>query len=239
MTAQAWATHTVRVDCGRPVKMLSAVGAGDALNPSIWTLELAANSSVRWTVLAVSAVSDQIVDLALLEPLRGALIVHRVGASLLRLPSELRAPAPRTADFRGMLAARTPQRRQSELRDLKNDLFGTGALVVGADGDYATEGLVPMLRKLILRRLSTMPGAFFHLPDWGMGLVHKGLIFPGDIATLEVKIRDTVLEEPELDRADVAVELARNGVLTIKLRCYLRAGGDPVALSINSTPAAQ
>ena len=48
-----------------------------------------------------------------------------------------------------------------------------GSLRIGADGDYVADEGTELMKKLILRRLLTPKGAFFHLPDYGYGLAVK------------------------------------------------------------------
>jgi len=115
-------------------------------------------------------------------------------------------------------------------RDLANCPAPSGSVVGGtlqiaAGGDYATDTGAALVKKLILRRLTTRPGEFFHLPDYGFGLKPKGLLKTSDRATLKKQIAQQILLEPEVESVDVAITTSpATGSVTITFRARLRLG---------------
>lgn len=65
-----------------------------------------------------------------------------------------------------------PQTYQDQLDPLPQagDPLALGVYPVGSDGDYAFDEGIANLRKRIFRRLITRPGAFLHLPTYGVGV---------------------------------------------------------------------
>jgi hypothetical protein len=65
-----------------------------------------------------------------------------------------------------------PQTYQDQLDPLPQagDPAALGVYPVGSDGDYAFDEGIANLRKRIFRRLITRPGAFIHLPTYGVGV---------------------------------------------------------------------
>lgn len=52
--------------------------------------------------------------------------------------------------------------------------FALGTIPIGSDGDYAFDQGLVNLRKRIFRRLLTRPGAFAHMPTYGVGVASYG-----------------------------------------------------------------
>lgn len=144
---------------------------------------------------------------------------------------------PKSAQFLG-LPATNYQRIRAEFQDLYNPQTAgelvNGGLVLGADGDYAKESGVQLLKKLIIRRLITAPGEFFHLADtaYGAGLKAKSLIRQNEIVSLQVYISEQVKKEPEVSDSSVTVTLSSNGIMYVTVQAKLRYSSQLSAITV-------
>ena len=101
---------------------------------------------------------------------------------------------------------------------------------IGRDGDYLLEEGENLVRKLIIRRLITRPGEFFHLPDYGIGLRIKEPL-PGQIASLKKQIEQQAELEPEVESAVASLSFS-NSILIIQLRVRLLQTGADIEIGI-------
>lgn len=83
-----------------------------------------------------------------------------------------------------------------------------GIIPVSADGDYGFDSGIVNLKKRVYRRLITKPGAFMHLPGYGVGLLEYGKKL--NIAYWRSQISNTaknqILQEPDVAACSVSVE---------------------------------
>ena len=102
-------------------------------------------------------------------------------------------------------------------------------LRIGSGGDYVSQSGEALIRKLVLRRLISKPGDFFHLPNYGVGLRVKEPIPTVDLRKLAVQIEQQVTLEPEVaeSRANLSYA-AGTGSLVVSLKVRLKATGDVV-----------
>lgn len=77
------------------------------------------------------------------------------------------------------------------------------------NNDLATQSGNAALKKRIIRRLLSSPGGFPHLPEYGVGLRLKEALKTTTVSDLRVRVRDQVLQEPEVD--DATVNISRPG----------------------------
>jgi phage baseplate assembly protein W len=230
-SALATSTRTVRVTLTADARAVSAIGTGDALNPATWrvvSLDHAANVDVTFTVLAVRQVSPSVYELLLLEKLGSYLVTHVVSSTTLLDETGSLVSVPRSADFLGIeeASARQDLVAPADLRNNPVPRSPAGTLVVDSAGDYETHSGVALLKKLILRRLTTAPGDFFHLPDYGLGLRAKDPMNPAELPRLKAEVERQVMLEPEVDAVRAQVSLDRDGVLTIQLRVRTKTGDE-------------
>jgi hypothetical protein len=135
-------------------------------------------------------------------------------------------------------------KRRVQVRDYTNaptavSPFEGGTLQIDASGDYKTETGVALVRKLILRRLTSTPGDFFHLPDYGIGLNVKGRIPTSDLVKLKAEIERQVLLEPEVAQCEASLLLLPENVLQVQVRGQLKKTGVSFDVSTKLTaPAA-
>jgi len=107
-----------------------------------------------------------------------------------------------------------------------------GTLNVNSAGDYQTMGGVELVRKLIIRRLTTRPGEFFHLPDYGFPFQTADVVRPVELVKLRAALREAVKREPEVKDAGVGLSLdSANGVLTVTVRAALQPAGETLEVN--------
>lgn len=246
--ALAIATRTVRVTAGAALRHIAPASIGDALNPASWAV-VRLDTGDAFTILTVATADGLVFDLSLLENLGPYQSLHRVFANALD-KNGLPIGIPTQADFAGLAAAAaaTPQAvstaRGLGLRDIANPQasgngwFG-GTLQISAAGGYAAVEGPDLLRKLIIRRLTTSPGEFYHLPNYGLGLREKEPIPIPDLTKLRREIERQIALEPEVDSAQVTLLVNPAGVVTVSLRVKTRQGGQNVGVDFQLPQTAQ
>lgn len=246
VSALATSERTVLVSLSGNALALSPLRAGDALNASTWkvTARDALGAQVReLNVLAVRVVvpTSQF-ELYTLQKFDGWTVTHRVESATLLSASLALVGNPAYADFPGVVAIPPTVGKQTPRQlDIANRPFAennlAGSLRVTTAADYALEGGADLVRKLIVRRLTTGPDAFFHLQGYGLGLALKEPLTVSDLTALQAEIERQVQQEPEVDAASCALTLDRQGILTIRIRARLRSSAEelPVTLAVPTT----
>lgn len=241
VAAVALSTHEVQVTLsGEPLHSSNFV-VGDALNPATWSVQNLGTLAFLH-VVSVRPYSPTSYGLLTLEEFGDVTVLHQASSATLRSPDGQVLHAPRAADFYGLLdeneaspAARLAKQRVTS-RDIQNAQASTtlqsGTLIVEGDGDYATVSGAALVKKLILRRLMSRPGDFFHLPQYGIGLREKEPIPAGNLGKLQKEITRQVLLEPEVADAVVGLTLASDGTLTVRVNASLRVTGQVVAFDV-------
>lgn len=240
VSALAISTHTVRVGLSAEPMHSSNFVPGDALNPSTWNVQNLSTLAFLH-VVSVEPHSPTSYDLLTLEAFGDVTVLHEASSTTLLAADGVQTlNAPRAADFYGIIdadeatqAARLAKQRVTS-RDLKNSQVPAsvpGTLTIEQSGDYATVSGADLLKKLILRRLMTRPGDFFHLPKYGIGLREKEPIPAGNLGKLKKEIERQILLEPEVASAIVGLTLDSSGVLTVRVQASLRPTGEVVAFS--------
>lgn len=130
--------------------------------------------------------------------------------------------------------------RQVGSRDIANapapslgDTTSVGGTYVIKGGDYALVSGAELVRKLVIRRLVSAPGDFFHLPRYGVGLKVKQPIPAGDLVKLKALIERQVKLEPDIAAVSASITQTNN-VLTVVVRAKLARTGQQVTVAINS-----
>lgn len=245
---------------------LSGVGSvgsrfepGSILDPESWEVEALDPDAVGRLVQTVELVSDSpnpVVDVFLDGVLgrvdRGVTVVDVRGYRLTLASGAFLLPGCDEVDFesilpqfsettRGVLDARdalidiaNPQ-VDSSLRQLGGLALGT--FIIGSDGDLANDRGILGLKKRIIRRLTTMPGGFFHLPGYGLQPDIKRNITPDLAARLASRARAQILQEPDVASATVTVTrlpAAPNVIgVIVRVRSTL---GEEVGISVRLDP---
>ena len=232
-SAAATGERTVMVRFTGAVLQTGPTAERSALNPARWTVTRVVTGE-SLLVLAVRAVVPEVVELLTLQRFGSYLDVHRATQSGVYDLVGAACVSPYSADFLGCGASQTRQANQS-LVDLRNNptpRSPAGELIVDAAGDYALQEGADLLRKLILRRLTTGRGGFTHLPAYGVGLAEKEPPPSTDMASLRAEIEQQVLKEPDVVAAQCKLRLTANGILYVGL-VVQRTSGDMADLSFN------
>jgi hypothetical protein len=217
------------------VAPLAASGFGlvDSLNPTKWTVQRL-DTLAELPVGAVRLIDAVTVELYLLDPLGDFRIRH--GVAVRDIVSFDHAPivSPLSLEFAGVTDTQVapgprplrPRAVDLDAQPVGDDTFGTALVIRG--GDYTTEQGNPLLKKLIVRRLTTKKGAFFHLPDYGIGIASpKSLFSPSDLRALKADIESQVNLEPEVVKTNAALTLdANNSILSILVQARTQTGDD-------------
>lgn len=226
------ALNAVLVTFSAPPRMFDPGSVYDARNPANWTLSVLEpyDAEVRlaqWTervdALTVRVLFDgplsaparyEIHASPTIEDLTGLPIVSLCAGAVFETFPPTRVASPFAP------AAQTP----ADLNNpwLLKDAQGVrptplGTLQVTPEGDYALERGESYLRKRILRRATTMQGEFFHLPNYGFGLMLKGTIRPDVLRRLQAEAQAQILREPDVATALVTAQLAAGTTDTIVL----------------------
>lgn len=107
----------------------------------------------------------------------------------------------------------------------------SGTLTIDSGGDYASESGPAFVRKLILRRLTTKPGEFFHLPNYGLGLREKEPLPVNNLRALAKAIEQQVALEPEVSAVKANLSYAANAaILYVKVQAQLRQTGQQLVV---------
>lgn len=233
--ALAVTTRQVDVELTGAVRDNSPYFEGDALNPSTWQVQRL-DTNAQIPVVGVEQVGTNTYRILCLEEFGPASVEHLVStANLLDASGNLLA-TPRQLTFLGLLdedaasnEAKLAKRRVA-VRDIANPQK-LGTLVVDAGGDYQTVTGEELVRKLILRRLMSTPGDFFHLPEYGLGAATKEPLRVSDVARFKAAVERQVLEEDEVETARATVTLSANGVLEVVVRARLAQSGQQISVS--------
>jgi hypothetical protein len=235
VASYATSTHGIRVSLTAAPRAADQYEPGDALNPATWSVtRLDTNASV--TVIGAVLHDATTVDLITLDALGNHFVEHEVAAIGLIAASGDPLTGPNTATLDGVVHTMDPldavTSEQFRDRDLANPPFqvdrglGTnGTIIIGADGDYATEAGEPLIKKLVTRRLGTPRGAFKHLPRYGIGLQEKEPVASaGDLMRLRKEIETQVLEEPDVANTRASLTMDRSGVLIVQVQIKPKSG---------------
>lgn len=236
LSCRATSTHTVLVELAAPALAESAIGDGDALNPASWFVRKT-DLSFTHTVMATRSVSSTEFELRTLEPLFAWVVSHTAGSPFLRMPSGLLITSPRSATFRGVIDELDREMNPLRRYDLANHPLGGetvgGTLRVSSGGSYAREYGLDIVRKMVIRRILTAPGAYFFIPpaDFGADLRIGGLVSPSLLPQLRASLELELLKEPDTTEAHVSLTL-QGGVLIIKANVKSSIGAQtPVTIT--------
>lgn len=92
-----------------------------------------------------------------------------------------------------------------------------GTYSATSTGDIANESGRAYLRKRVLRRATTVSGAFFHLPGYGFGQPLKTTIRADMLRQLQSKARAQILLEPDVFACEVVASFVGSSTFAIRL----------------------
>ncbi len=230
--------RTIQVQFSTAPLAASSIGPGDALNPQSYSLQRNDNL-FNYVVMAVKQIDSMTFQLYLLQKLSSYLVIQTLDASKVVDPSSSPIVNPTTWPVNGCQAANPAPIQQGQV-DLANlptsDQSVAGTLVVSSAGDYVTQGGNDLLKKLVIRRITTTPGEFFYMSNYGLGVKVKSSISSSDLSTLKKKIQQQILQEPEFSAAKVSLTLNNDNSLICQLVLTLAKTNQQIPLQITATP---
>ena len=233
--------RSIRVVLNFEPQAQSSTLPGDALNPKTWRVT-APNSGRVLTPLSVVQVNATTFDILTLQLLENAKIDMQLQAVSLRTVQG--APQPTlTWVFPGsqLVSNTTPQRQTTAaglaLADIANPQTPNspvgGTLQITSAGEYKSVTGEALIKKLIIRRLISKRGDFFHLPDYGAGLRVKDTIPNVDLRKLARELESQIKFEPEVEAASVGLSYtAAASALVVQMKVKLRQLGQEVSVSM-------
>ena len=236
----AISTNEVQVTASGPLLQRSPVLPGDATNPSTWRVVRGDTN----TIVPVVAITMTAPNIAVLRTLF-TLPVFGVTLTLYApnlLDSFAVSVSGLPATFPGVTeeAYSTPQQSAVTMTGAAVDLLNrqtpasdgslTGTLIV-KDGDYRNQFGTDLLRKLIIRRIITRPGDFFHLPTYGVGVRVKQPLPGGDMLKLKAAIIKQIQLEPNVDNVNVTLTQTAN-LLTIAVSVTVKPTGERLDVGV-------
>ena len=227
--------RSARVRLSQPPLLKSTIVPGDGYNPNTWYVENLTTGELL-TVEAIARISAVEVEVFTVETLPPYPQQFRVGAPTLLTAIGVLMSPPSYGDAWGLTFV-SQQTEAHQLLDLKNPQLPLndqpgGTLNVPPGGDYDVHTGIDVLRKLVIRRLTTAPGSFFHMPDYGIGLRLKEPLVTPDLVRLRADIQQQLLKEPEFDAVQAAVALTPDGVLRITIKARLSKLNQEVVIPV-------
>lgn len=223
LSAVATTTHSVTVTLSQPVRSRSPISPGDAINPRTWTVTRV-DTSESFVVIGVLKVTPRRYTLFLRTPLASWNRIYKVRATELKSEAGILISSPYEVEFRGVLPTTALHEPTGPYDLLTTDIIG-GGLQTNEGGGYNRIYGDDVIRKMVYRRLTTMPGSFFHLqPDeFGVGLKIKEVLRGSSLPALKVKIDQELLREPGVLGVSTSLSMA-NDILTIKANIRTSSG---------------
>ena len=230
-----------------PDYAISPAAPGDALNPLSWSLERA-DASQTFTPISVAQVDPVTFDVSVSAAMPSHLIALTAGVvGLIFAGTSFSATIP----IQGMqwAAVYTPEGRSAQKRQITTDLAnppavglantgGTGGTLQVQGGDYANVTGDAFVKKMIYRLLVTPLGGFFHLPDWGTGILNpKGLLAPAMLLAAKGNLERTIKNQiPEVAQVQVQLSLMPTGVLFVVVNAVTQPQGNAISVTASSQP---
>ncbi len=135
-----------------------------------------------------------------------------------------------------------PQTYQAQLDPIPQagDPIALGVIPIDASGDYAFDEGVTQLKKRVLRRLLTAPGAFPALPDYGVGVPLYGKRLGSAAARQQIAIdaQSQIAKEPDVAAVRVTVvSSAENPAVTlVQVRVKMAGSAGTVEFDVPFAP---
>lgn len=218
---------------------------GSVFNPKVWVVAKV-DPAFTMHVLHVESAGQYAYRLVLLEALGSQNLAHTVSCPTLRASAGGTLASEELAEFQGTLAEEARRRVSNQPRvrfgtfDLMNrEVPGLGeiggTLVIDSSGDYARMTGVPLVKKLIVRRLITTPMEFRHLPRYGCGLRVKEPLPGGDLVKLKKTVESQILLEREVEKCAVQLSQSRD-LLMVAIQARLRKTGESLDMNVRISP---
>lgn len=231
--AVAVTTHSVLVTVSTPAQAISPLAPGDALNPRSWTV-IRVTGGLNYTVIGVLQITDRRFQLFLRTALASVNYTHRVTSTDLRTPTGLLISTPFSTDFPGVLPAEAIVDQYRPFDLASTDIVG-GSLKTNEAGGYVRVYGDELIKKMVIRRLVTTPGAYFHIApsEFGQDLKIKEPLRSSSLAALKVQIEQEILKEPGVTKAQISLTLSE-GSLAIRAKIQTDSGESEVDLRVSN-----
>ena len=222
-------THSVYIQLAAPPVAESVIGVGDALNPASWFVQRD-DLTKTWTVIGVRLISPAEYELRTRTALENVRRTHRAGSTVLRNPAGVMIEAPYYQTFLGVAADTNVRLAPTGAYDLANQPAGLsdggGTLVVLSGGNYARIQGPEFFKKLILRRLTTTPGSYFHIDknDYGIGLKIKQPLRASNLIAFQTAVEQEMIKEPGISSCEASARLEPGGILFLSIKVTTQQG---------------
>jgi hypothetical protein len=250
----AVATGTVQVTFSSPPLAQSPNGTNDALNPQSWTLTRLDTGATFPVVSVVPLNEDEVSPVDFLVSIYGTFpdfsVTLQAATPTLLAADGSTIGTPFTATCPGLIAVAVsnPDELASSMSlsptDIANPPFsgltGGGTLQVGPDGDYVSDTGITLLKKLIIRRLFTSLGGFYHLPDYGAGLAVKSPLPLGEVVKFQQNIVQQVQKETGVAKAAAQVTVQAGVVVQVQIAVQTTQGATfSIGIPLTGAPTNQ
>lgn len=195
-----------------------------------------------------------VLDVTTDRPLSPWPTIYRISVNGLRSSTGMPLAIGHTSkEFRGLYRALKPQdpTTPTPSRDIANpqtylgqldpipqagDPLFLGVFPIDASGDYAFDQGVQQLKKRVLRRLVTNPGAFPALPGYGVGILRYGKRLSTEGIRLQVAqdAQDQIAQEPDVAAVTVTTrtDLANPSVTIFAIRVKMASTAGTVQFDV-------
>ncbi len=229
VSAAPVAENRVRVTFNMAPSRTGLLTLDDGLRPQNYgfaALELPAGSRSVRAVLAELVAGDELsADVTLDRPLSPYPARYVVVVSNVVSESGFSLGPDREAEFDGLLTKRVPELPElaTGARDVANPqtrsatldpipgvtLETLGSIPADDTGDYAFDEGDAYLRKRVWRRIVTRKNGFYHLKDYGLGVLDllKKLSRRSALALLRQDAEDQIREEPDVEDVEVSLSV--------------------------------
>jgi hypothetical protein len=238
-SAIAVSSTSFEVTFSNTPQFASPLSEGDASNLGYWSLKrLHDNQTIPLLAVGPTESSNRLA-FTIYGRWRSAQDLYRVTGSedLLSTGNEA-LTNPRFADFEG-----SPEEQAASdqrLWDIRNPQTETGlplsGLVVASNGDYDRETGLVLVKKLLIRRITTSPGAFVHLAarNYGLGVKAKEFYTASRLRKMREEIEQAGRLEPEVIALAANIRISSNNRMLVHVQAQTRYG----ALNFNLEPGA-
>lgn len=229
------------------VDPLDPVSATNPVNWSVTVTGAPAGSPVR-LIQAIEYVGDNTIRVSFDGPLIPTAIYTIELSGVEGVDGEVLFPTPVSETFvaydkeRG---ATEPLLSNAQSYDLANPQTPTtagsdqslGTLQVTDEGDLENDTGRAALKKRILRRVSTVPGGFAHLPTYGVDLQEGKLIRSTDLRRIQINVEKQVREEPGVVSVRVSIAQPSPGIIRLRIRVRDSEGLFEMTEAVDTTEA--
>ena len=248
----ATGSNTVRVILNREPLHSTTTVIGDALNPRTWTVSVPQTGEQLIPVL-VTQIDPVTYDIHTWKSfpsyhidvqLQTTTLLDLVGAAAGTLTALFAGSLDQSTDTtNNLLSTRGYNVVDLLNRQVPDSIMFGGTLTITSGGDYQASSGQEFVKKMIYRRLLATPARgnatgvpdYFHLPDYGAGLLElvKMPMTTPNMVTIKKAVERQVLLEPEVSSVQVSLSFdSSKGILTIALVAKLKLTGQAVNMAL-------